>query len=106
MQKKRASEIFAAVDPHLTVIDGGSRRRRARPLSPKGQADWDNLDGAKCSRCGKDALRFRPEDGVCIFCAGVLNEKELSDERKRVRLLKFVKAHNAKIDRNRQRGHK
>ena len=101
MIKKRASEIFAAVDPHLKVIDGGSRRRRARRLSPKGQADWDNLGGAKCPRCGQDAVRFRPEDGVCIFCAGVLNEKELRDERKRARFLKFQKAHNARINRNR-----
>lgn len=105
MQKKRASEIFGAVDPNLKVIDGGRRRRRAKPLSPQGQAEWDRLGGAKCPKCGEDALRFRPEDGVCIFCAGVLNEKELRDERARVRFLKHMKAHNARIDRNRKRGH-
>lgn len=105
MQRKRASEIFGAVDPHLKVIDGGRRRRRARPLSSQGQAEWDALGGAKCPRCRKDMLRFRPEDGVCIFCAGVLNEKELSEQRKRTRFLKFRKSHNARIDRNRRRGH-
>ena len=106
LKRKRASEIFGPVDPHLKVIDGGSRRRRTRRLSPEAQADWDNLDGAKCPRCGKDAVRFRPEDGVCIFCAGVLNEKELRDESKRTRFLRYMKAHNARIDRNRRGGHR
>lgn len=103
-KRKKASEIFGAVDPNLKVIDGGSRKHTRR-LSAKAEADWDKLGGAKCPRCGKDALRFRPGDGVCIICAGALNEKEIRDERKRVRFLKFRKAHNARIDRNRERGH-
>lgn len=104
MKRKRASEIFGEVDPNLKVIDGGSRRRRAKRLSPEGQAEWERLSGAKCPRCGQDALLFRPEDGVCIFCAQALNEKELQDERKRARFLRFMRAHNARIDRNRKRG--
>jgi len=67
------------------------------------QADWDKLGGANCPRCGQDAIRFRPEDGVCIHCAQALNEKELRDERKRARFLRFMKAHNARIDRNKRR---
>lgn len=102
LKRKRASEIFAAVDPHLTVIDAGRRHRRAKRLSPKGQADWDNSGGAKCPSCGQDAVRFRPEDGVCVFCAQTMNEKELRDERKRVRFLKFQKAHNARIDKGKR----
>jgi len=93
---KKASELFAAVDPHLKVIDGGSHRRQKR-LSAKAQADWDKLDGSKCPRCGIDALRFRPQDGVCVFCGQALNEKELRDERKQARFLKYMTAHNARI---------
>ena len=92
MIKKKASEIFAAVDPHLKVIDGGTRRRKKKELS-----DWEKLDGAKCPKCGKDALRFRPEDGVCMVCAGEANEKELRDERKRARFLRYMRSHNAQI---------
>lgn len=103
MTRKKASELFAAVDPDLKVIDGGNRRRRSKEPSRKGQADWDKLGGAKCPRCGQDAFRFRPEDGVCILCAQALNEKELRDERKRARFLRFMKAHNARIDRSKRR---
>ena len=92
MIKKKASEIFAAVDPHLKVIDGGTRRRKKKELS-----DWEKLDGAKCPKCGRDALRFRPEDGVCMVCAGEANEKELRDERKQARFLRYMRSHNARI---------
>jgi uncharacterized Zn finger protein (UPF0148 family) len=97
MKRKRASEIFAAVDPNLKVIDGGSRRRRRRKLSAQSMLDWQKLGGTKCPRCGQDALRFRPQDGVCIVCAGQLNEKELRDEKKRAQFLRYMRAHNARI---------
>jgi hypothetical protein len=103
MKRKRASEIFAVVDPNLKVIDGGTRRRRHRKLSTQAMLDWQKLGGTKCLRCGQDALRFRPQDGVCIFCAQKLNEKEIRDERKRARFLRFMRAHNAQIDRKRSR---
>jgi len=92
MSFKRASEIFGPVDPQLKVIDGGTRRHKKKELS-----DWEKLDGAKCPKCGKDALRFRPQDGVCMVCAGEANEKELRDERKRARFLRYMRAHNARI---------
>ena len=98
MKRKKASEIFAAVDPHLKVIDGGTHRRHK-----KKESDWEKLNGAKCPRCGQDALRFRPEDGVCIFCAQKMNERELSEENKKARFLRFMRAHNARIDRNKKR---
>ena len=69
----------------------------------EGQDDWEKLSGAKCPRCGQDAFRFRPSDGVCILCAQALNEKELRDERKRARFLRFMRAHNARIDRSKKR---
>ena len=101
MKRKKASEIFAAVDPHLKVIDGHSRRRR-RKLSVEAISDWQKLGGAKCPRCGQDALRFRPRDGVCISCAQELDEKETRDECKKRRFLRFMKAHNARIERNKK----
>jgi len=102
VKRKRASEIFGAVDPHLKVIDGGSRRRNSKRPSAKAEADWNKLGGSKCPRCGIDALRFRPEDGVCVFCGQALNEKELRDERKRARFLKYMKAHNARINKGKR----
>jgi len=99
MRFKRASEIFRDVDPNLKVIDGGRRRRR---LSARGQAEWDKLNGTKCHRCGEDAVRFRPEDRVCINCAQNLNEKELREERKHARFERWRRTHNARIDRNKK----
>ena len=87
MKRKRASEIFGTVDPNLRVIEGH------RHLNKK---DWKRSGGAVCPRCGKEAVRFR--HGVCITCAQILNENLDRDEKKRAKQLKFVKAHNARID--------
>lgn len=94
---KRASEIFHPVDPQLNVIDRG-RRRTGR--KGKGQ-DWKQAGGAVCPRCNQEAVRFRPEDGVCLQCAKDLNEKVDRDEKKRARQLKFIKQHNARIAKKR-----
>ena len=92
---KKASEIFRDVDPALNVIDRGRRR-----IGHKGtRAEWDQAGGAICPRCGQAAMRFRPQDGVCLACAQELNEKQDRDEKKRARQLKFIKQHNARIDR-------
>jgi len=96
MKKKTASEILGAVDPHLTVI-GGGRRRKHR----SNQEDWKDSGGAVCPRCGEERVRFRPEDGNCRECATLLNEKQDQDEKKRANQLRYVKAHNARITRKR-----
>jgi hypothetical protein len=71
-KRKRASEIFGAVDPHLTVIDGGTRHRhRSKPLT---EMDWDSAEGVICKICGQES--FRLKGGVCIHC---LEKKELQD---------------------------
>lgn len=103
MRRKKASEIFGAVDPNLKVIDGGTHRwhRRAK-LSPQAMLDWQKLDGAKCPRCGQDALYFRPQDGVCISCAWWLNEQMERKETQQRKAAKFIKAHNARIDKKRR----
>lgn len=98
MKKRRASEIFGVVDPHLKVIDGG-RRHKCR----SSQEDWEASGGVICPRCGEEAIRFRSEDGVCRQCADFLNDKKFSDDKKRAKFLRFVKAHNARIEKNRRR---
>lgn len=94
MKKKRASDIFHPVDPKLVVI-GGHRRRKTT------KKDWEMARGKVCPRCGQEALRFRPRDGVCTNCARDLDEKQDRDDNKRARQLKFIKQHNARIDRKR-----
>lgn len=61
MEKKRASEIFHLVDPHLRVIDGGTHRKRRLT-----KVDWDNTGGVTCPSCGQEALRMI--DGICFQC--------------------------------------
>ena len=96
MKRKRASEIFGNVDPHLKVIDGGIRQHQAR------QKEWEASGGAICPRCHQEAVRFRVQDGVCRRCADALNDKKFSDEKKSAKILRFVKEHNTRIDRKRK----
>ena len=96
MRAKRASEIFHPVDPSLNVIDRGYRRKGKLTNN-----DWNSSGGAICPRCNNAAVRFRPQDGVCWDCARALNEKQDKDDEKRARQLKFIKQHNARIDRKR-----
>jgi len=65
MKRKKASEIFGAVDPHLKVIDGGTRRRhRTTPLT---QMDWDRARGVICQECGRETLQII--NGLCPKCS-------------------------------------
>jgi len=93
--RKNLRQILNAVDPALTVLTRGRRRRKTT------QRDWEAAAGDTCPRCGQPALRFRPEDGVCISCARGLNEKEERDKKKKDRFQKFRKNHNARINRKR-----
>jgi len=67
-KKKRASEIFGEVDPHLTVIDGTRRRHRSLPLT---HSDWERAKGIICQVCGRETLQSF--NGLCPQCA---NAKE------------------------------
>lgn len=96
MKKMRASELFHQVDPNLRVIDGGTRQHKT-PLG-----NWEASGGAFCPKCHQEVVRFRPEDGLCRQCADELNEKHFNDEKKRDKFLRFVKAHNARIDKRRR----
>ena len=101
MRFKKASEIFAPVDPNLKVIDGGTRHKRwPKPLT---QRDWEKSGGVRCPRCHKETVRFRPEDGVCIDCARWLNEQMERKENRQRKATKFIKAHNARIKKKRRR---
>ena len=94
MKKLRASEIFAKVDPHLTVINGGSRKR-SKNL-------WAATGGAFCPKCGQEAVRFRVEDGVCWQCATAENEKYFRDQERNIKLRRRIMAHNARLNKRKR----
>ena len=96
VKKLKASEIFAKVDPHLTVINSG-RRKRSKNL-------WAATGGAICPRCGQEAVRFRPLDGVCWLCARAQDEKQVRDGEKHTKLKRHIMAHNARIDKRKRAG--
>lgn len=89
VKKQKASALFAKVDPHLTVIDGGRHRRS--------QQNWKASGGAVCPRCGEEAVRFRVEDGICRRCADLSNDKYFKDIVKQKKQRKLILAHNARI---------
>jgi len=92
MKRKRASEIFGSVDPELHVID------RRRHTGRKGKTrDWERAGGVFCPQCNQEAVRFRPRDGLCLECVRAQDEKQISDEKKRARQLKFINQHNARV---------
>ncbi len=91
VKKLKASEIFARVDPHLTVINGGTRRNN------NSKQNWLACGGAICPKCGEEAVRFRPQDGVCWQCATAENEKYVRDVEKNTKLRRQIKAHNTRI---------
>lgn len=67
MKKKRASEIFGSVDPHLRVIDGGVRRSGRKPRVATVE-DWERAGGICCSDCGQEVVRLN--HGLCPRCHG------------------------------------
>ena len=97
VKRKRSSEIFAVVDPGLNVVNGGRRRRAKRKDA------WKASGGAICPRCGQEAVRFRPEDGVCRQCGDFLNDKKFQDDKNRAKFLRQVKSHNARIEKKKGR---
>ena len=102
MERKTASELFRQVDPHLTVIDGGTRHYNKRRPQQLTNQDWEASGGAVCPRCKEEVVRFRPQDGVCRQCANLLNEKQDRDEKKHAKFLRLVKAHNARVDKRKR----
>ena len=92
----KASEIFGAVDPHLTVINRSHRRRSSKPMTNK---DWEKARGDICPGCGNDSLRFH--NGICMECN---NKKDLTDAREMERIAKYK--HLFEITRDRRRAAK
>ncbi len=111
MKPMKARELFAPVDPHLTVIDGGVHRRKGKrdeqeqedsEASPGHswaitEADWLAAGGTLCPRCEEETVKLRPQDKLCPRCAELADEKTIRDEKKRAKFLKYRKAHNARI---------
>jgi hypothetical protein len=77
MVRKRASEIFAAVDPHLKVIDAGTRHgrrgKKAKKLTevagpapepykplPLTKEQWEAARGIICPICGEETYQLFP----------------------------------------------
>jgi len=106
MRRKRASEIFATVDPHLTVIDGGRRRKKPevsayRP-EPMTDEQWDKAGGVTCNGCGRETLRLI--DGLCPECSGVVRtEAEEQIEKKAMRRYYMDKLRNGTLNLSRMR---
>lgn len=73
---KRASEIFAKVDPKLKVIDGGTHYRRKRPYRIT-NADWFNAEGLVCFSCGQEAMRVT--DGLCLKCQRKIEAERMGE---------------------------
>lgn len=61
-----------AVDPNLTIVSGGRRKRSAR-----GRDDWELSRGVTCRDCGREVFRIR--DGLCMSCWEKANEIEVRD---------------------------
>jgi len=89
---KKSSKVLQAVDPGLRIVS--THRTGRRGIT---RADWDKAGGAVCPRCGLEAVRFRTQDGVCLACVRSLDEKQDRDEKKHAKLMRQVKAHNARI---------
>jgi len=121
---KKASELFREVDPGLTVVSGHRRNKKrnrkqevAQPSSSEQEVslspyqpyiataeDWEAARGVDCPKCGKEVVRLRPQDGICLQCASALDNKYFKDKRKRDRLLKYIKAHNARVEGKKKKG--
>ena len=65
MIKRRASEIFAEIDPHLKVISGGTNRRR-HGNSHLHNHNWDRAGGLNCPQCKAETVRLI--SGLCPQC--------------------------------------
>lgn len=62
------------VDPHLTVITGGVRRRTKR--SPLG--NWERTKGVECPECKGETLRLIND--LCPRCSGDAEAKRAEGE--------------------------
>lgn len=78
VKRKRASEIFAEVDPNLKVIDGGTRRRHSS--TPLTKREWDKAKGVTCQGCGRETLQSI--NGLCPQCANSKEAERVEEQEK------------------------
>ena len=106
MKRKRASEIFGPVDPGLTVINGGRRRKRdGRPAykpRPVTEDEWGKATGVNCNGCGRETLRVI--EGLCPECSrAVETETEERLEKKAMRNYYMDKVRKGTLNLSRMR---
>ena len=70
MSSKELRRRLHAVDPDLTIISGGMRRR----IKKKAE-NWEKSKGEICSQCGKEY--FRGRDGMCYSCWEQMKDNEV-----------------------------
>ena len=63
--------------------------------------DWERAGGVICPKCKQET--FRIFEGVCLKCLHAKEDKYWRDAEKHTKFLKFRKAHNARIDKHKQR---
>lgn len=79
MRRKKASEIFAKVDPHLKVVNGGTHYHRKLK-----EEDWEKGGGVYCSGCHRETMQLI--EGLCPQCrrdAEAERAEKLGDKRER-----------------------
>ena len=89
--------LLAVLRERLSEVEDDEARQAAWEAT-----NWDLAAGDLCPRCEKPALRFKA--GVCLPCVADLGAQADRKERIRQRLLRFAKAHNARVDKRNKRG--
>ena len=95
--EKTRRQLLAVLYERLSELLDDELRQANRKAT-----NWEKAEGDLCPRCSRPSLRFK--DGVCLPCGADLVESADRKERLRQRFLRFRKAHNARIDRNKKRG--
>ena len=88
--------LLAVLRERLTELEDDEARQSAWE-----KTNWELLEGDLCPRCNGPALRFK--DGLCLPCGAELVKEADRKERLRQRLLRFARAHNARVDRYNRR---
>lgn len=99
-------EALHAVDPHLNIVSGHSRKKKSSRKNAVNEQDWEAVAGEPCPKCGAPEIRFIK--GICRACYAKQKEKQIKIEAnlnplvyecKDKRLASRVQKYLAKLDR-------